>query len=344
MLSNPEQRHNTDSREREEHSILKHFPTEEEVLRLLAAQGVAPLPSLDEIEFRLGRQLARILAAGPGGNGVRDLFAESFTIASALAPWLQGLMTAQLRPRFDHRWLDAAARNKFNEALQEAYGDGGYQKLAADHNMNGMMLHRMHGVDTEGNFDPVGQQRFLPWHRIYVLEMENLLRSKRPSVTIPYWNYAEDRARPDWVWQPPGVVRNVPGENPDAPGSLPSKATVDNLINNASTYTTFTSGIENNAHNDVHQWCNGTITHRPTAAEDPIFWLLHANVDRMWDAWQLRHSGTPALSGKNATMDPWVYTATDANSVIELGYVYVGAIAIGAGSFRSELELDRPAI
>jgi len=65
-------------------------------------------------------------------------------------------------------------------------------------------------------------------------------------------------------------------------GSLPSQSTVNNLINNVVGYTQFTRGIEFDAHNQVHNWCNGTITRPATAPRDPIFWLLHANVDRMW--------------------------------------------------------------
>jgi len=64
------------------------------------------------------------------------------------------------------------------------------------------------------------------------------------------------------------------------------------------------------------------------ASRDPIFWLLHANVDRIWDLWQFNHFSqashfrAPNLSGIDATMDPWPHTATDANNISNLGYVY----------------------
>ncbi len=144
----------------------------------------------------------------------------------------------------------------------------------------------------------IGGQRFLPWHRIYLVKMENLLRSKRWNVTIPYWNYSDDGARPDWVWKPDNVTRNTPGNR----ATLPSQATVDNLIYDVGrftvgrTYDDFTNGVEFDAHNDVHNWCNGTITDPMTASRDPIFWLLHANVDRIWDLWQASHfRGTQPL-------------------------------------------------
>ncbi|MGW5425177.1 tyrosinase family protein [Streptomyces sp. NPDC003943] len=68
---------------------------------------------------------------------------------------------------------------------------------------------------------PVAIQRFLPWHRAYGLEFENLLRTVKPNVTIPYWDYANDHARPDGVWQPSGVNRPTPGVKPDGQPTAP---------------------------------------------------------------------------------------------------------------------------
>lgn len=231
-------------------------------------------------------------------------------IRITISPWIFRLLRALARPRVDHRALGTEARNKLNQALQASHADGSYQAMAAIHAQN----HRMHSM-----MGPIGKQRFLPWHRIYLFELENLLRLKVPGVTVPYWNYSNDSSRPDWVWKPAGVTRNTPGT---AGGGLPTQQVVDNLINNVSAYTAFTEGVEFDAHNQVHNWCNGTISSPSTASEDPIFWLLHANVDRIWDAWQQHHNGTPSLSGSDATMDPWPRTATEADDVIQLGYIY----------------------
>jgi hypothetical protein len=166
---------------------------------------------------------------------------------------------------------------------------------------------------------PVGTQRFLPWHREYLLKAEDLLRQKQPGLTIPYWDYENDHARPDWVWQPPGVVRNTPGST----SILPTPATISAISANTS-YTAFTSALESQAHNQVHNWCNGTVSSPPTASQDPIFWLLHANVDRIWDTWQLTHTGGPTLSITDSELDPWwpPVTAQSVNDTVELGYSY----------------------
>jgi tyrosinase len=56
-------------------------------------------------------------------------------------------------------------------------------------------------------------------------------------------------------------------------------------------------------HNMVHTWVGGIIfqgdprTARrgtmilPTSPNDPVFFLVHANVDRLWSVWQARHPG-----------------------------------------------------
>src|SRR5262245_27296193 len=223
-------------------------------------------------------------------------------------------------PRVNHGTLKPTERDRFNRALQQAHQAGTYQQRAAIHSQ--MALHRMHSMTS-----PVGTQRFLPWHRLYLLKCEELLKTYEPLVRIPYWDYANDPERPDWAWRPPNVNRGTP----PGIGSLPTQQTVDAIIQNNLSYTGFTSALEANAHDNVHNWCNGTITSPPTAAQDPIFWLLHANVDRIWNLWQAMHDGVPSLSGTNAVLDPWgPTTATDVDSIINLGYWYSGvAFSLG---------------
>lgn len=293
---------------------MDRFPTEEELFAIRERSGLPQRPEFDpeEIGLRFDRHVAALtfgqVATVVGSKSwLRDANARVFTFK----PWLIKLILAMANRRVDHRTLTDEQRKRFNDALKAAHADGSYQAIAAVHTQN----HMMHST-----MGAAGTQRFLPWHRIYLLQMAKLLNQKVPGVTIPYWDYANDHSRPDWVWQPPGVSRNTPG----VIGSLPSQTTIDGLVNTpaGASYTTFTSGLESNAHNGVHNWCNGTITNPSTAAQDPIFWLLHAGADRIWDTWQVNHSGTPSLAGSDATMDPWSQTAADADDIIDLGYTY----------------------
>jgi tyrosinase len=64
----------------------------------------------------------------------------------------------------------------------------------------------------------------------------------------------------------------------------------------------------------------------PTAPADPIFWMHHANIDRLWAVWQKSAQGAgknPPLAGAAAVMDPYPNTEADTRDTIGLGYTYV---------------------
>ncbi|MFL6139405.1 MAG: tyrosinase family protein [Frankiaceae bacterium] len=288
------------------HMEMQRFPTVDDLREMDERWGIERGLDPTAMAARLDRHVTQVTTDVLRG---RDLLFPASEIKLLLEPWIWKLLRALLRTRVNHRALDGAARERFNLALEAAHADGSYQALSVVHSQNHMM-HSMMG--------PLGTQRFLPWHRLYLFRLENVLRQKQPSVLVPYWDYANDHERPDWVWQPQAVVRNAPG--PD--GLLPTQATIDSMLTSAF-YTELTSNLESRAHNQVHNWCNGTITSPATAAQDPIFWLLHANVDRIWDKWQLNHTGVPALSGMDAVLEPWEpSTAADVNDVLNVGYSY----------------------
>src|SRR5712691_4377972 len=66
-----------------------------------------------------------------------------------------------------------------------------YARLVADHRD---MSHRMHG-----NMGPVGRQRFLSWHRDYLLKLEQQMQALNPAAFIPYWRWSVNRALPPWL-------------------------------------------------------------------------------------------------------------------------------------------------
>jgi hypothetical protein len=92
-------------------------------------------------------------------------------------------------------------------------------------------------------------------------------------------------------------------------------------------------------HNRVHVWVDGNMLPM-TSPNDPIFWLNHCNIDRLWAVWQAMHpaappyapvSGAPTGHNLNDTMiffgggpAPWPDTATPASVVDNhlLGYWY----------------------
>ena len=110
--------------------------------------------------------------------------------------------------------------------------------------------------------------RFLPWHRIYLLRMEELLMSVDPTVCIPYWKSSEEQAFPSWLLGftptvtlmggPHTVTRNI-----GAFAILPNAAAVAAAMANG-TFNTFAPAVEG-VHNSGHVWVGGSMGSITTA-------------------------------------------------------------------------------
>lgn len=90
-------------------------------------------------------------------------------------------------------------------------------------------------------------------------------------------------------------------------------------------------------HNPGHMWVGGSMM-AMSSPNDPVFWLHHCNIDRLWAEWQrenpganyLPPSGTPnvvAGHGRDDPMPPWDNEASPPTprSVLDhhaLGYTY----------------------
>jgi tyrosinase len=69
------------------------------------------------------------------------------------------------------------------------------------------------------------------------------------------------------------------------------------------TYGPFRSAMEIAPHGSAHSSFDGPINSVPTAAKDPLFFLLHANVDRLWAMWQWRKGRTDPSSSDTYTVE-----------------------------------------
>src|SRR5262249_11460120 len=59
--------------------------------------------------------------------------------------------------------------------------------------------------------------------------------------------------------------------------------------------------LETRPHDGVHGFVGGLMNSAETAAQDPIFWLHHANVDRLWTVWLSMGGGR-----KNPSKRDWL--------------------------------------
>lgn len=84
-------------------------------------------------------------------------------------------------------------------------------------------------------------------------------------------------------------------------------------------------------HNRVHVWVGGTML--PLASpEDPVFFLHHCFVDKLWADWQTLHaaedylpaSGAPAGHNRNDPMEPWATKGETVTPASVLDYRAMG--------------------
>ena len=166
---------------------------------------------------------------------------------------------------------------------------------------------------------------FLPWHRGYLGYFEQIIADAvvkaggPPDWALPYWNYSasdpRSRLMPDAFVDPtlsdgsPNPLF-VDGRNSTTNDFQLSEQMVSlNCLTHSpfqgvssggdpgfggpeTTFSHFggTSGrLENVPHNVLHDAIGGLMGDPETAALDPIFWLHHANVDRLWEVWTHRN-------------------------------------------------------
>ncbi|MFN0091510.1 MAG: tyrosinase family protein [Acidimicrobiales bacterium] len=152
----------------------------------------------------------------------------------------------------------------------------------------------------------IGATKVLPW-----------INASNPPPSLPV---VFDGANPlsQWVTDgTPGVLRTAifDTQSSQAPGppSRPPLLTQAQTMAIGSTYPLFgrvrneggvSKGIEANPHGWAHMSFSGYISSIPTAPKDPLFFLLHSNVDRLWALWQF-------LYRRIDPSDPDVYESQD---------------------------------
>jgi hypothetical protein len=113
----------------------------------------------------------------------------------------------------------------------------------------------------------------------------------------------------------------------DPVGQLPGTASIRNTLDKG-TYHDFQRAIEGGGgvvpfhqmHNALHGWVGGQMATLSTSPFDPLFYLHHCNIDRLWAMWQM--DGHATDYGPNATADP-------GHTLADLMFPWVG----GAGGY-----------
>lgn len=231
---------------------------------------------------------------------------------------------------------------------------------------------------------------FLPWHRGYLAAFEAIVRAAVVELggpadwTLPYWNYNEtapaasntlpapfrEAKMPDGSTNPLFVALRVndvaivrgdidltqaltdPEFTGPGGGGSPGFGGAETVFaHNGSRKSE--GWLEQSPHDIVHGDVGGNdglMADPDTAALDPIFWLHHANIDRLWEVWLRRdaqHANPTDPAWLNGPLvgrkfyapgpngAPHVYTAKDMldTTAPQLGYIYEDVSdPLGAGS------------
>ncbi len=194
-----------------------------------------------------------------------------------------------------------------------------------------------------------GAPAFFTWHRAYLMAFEHALRAARCDVALPYWDWSsgpstgvpEACRHAAYVNRSGATVPNPLYSGPSlATGGPTARRTdidttaYDDLATSAqsamaaTTFTSFQNQIDG-IHGGVHVRTGGDMGSVPTAAYDPIFYLHHANVDRLWADWQAAHPGALPATEASFELQPFNRPFTtqwqqgsDVESIEALGYRY----------------------
>lgn len=163
---------------------------------------------------------------------------------------------------------------------------------------------------------PNSNIHFLPWHRLYVLYLEKIIRetSGDPDFALPYWNYGAVFTMPKPFQAADGgslyeQSRRI-SLNKGMPIEISAQAVIAKDLKQLSQvhdYQTFNNQLNSGLHGFMHDYIGGTdglfnpiynavidksidpgcvgcgmMGEVPSAGFDPIFWMHHSNVDRLY--------------------------------------------------------------
>lgn len=174
-----------------------------------------------------------------------------------------------------------------------------------------------HGIDQFTQWRPAWAQCahqslfFLPWHRAYLAWFERTIQELTGDAgwALPYWDYSDPESDrmipPEFTVETrtvDGTVRPNPLFSPDrSPDPLPEQDVDIVFALGQPRYVVemergfggvlpdqYDGAVELLPHNFLHGDIGGAfgdMRSPATAGRDPIFWLHHANIDRLWEVW-----------------------------------------------------------
>jgi tyrosinase len=232
-----------------------------------------------------------------------------------------GSKKLMVRVRKDADKLTTGERDRFLNAFGILNSSGKFQTFRDMHVSASLQ-------ESHGNLG------FLPWHRAYLLDLERELQLIDPSVSLPYWrfnfkapnvfstsfmgtsdingNVQFTASNPFKTWKVDsvaGITRRPRFDTTNAPANRILNDEVETLVPDP--FLKF-SGMESDPHGTAHTSFRGFLGDPATAPKDPLFFLLHTNVDRLWAKWQWANQRIDITSTNTYT---YLGSSTDPNAI-----------------------------
>lgn len=307
------------------------------ITRRRFVQGVAALPLIAGAPWSAmaGDPMIRYDIASEQGQQMLALYADAVARMKTLGPDDPMSWTWQWYTHFV-----SGATTKANE-IARIFGSAG--NTLASETWNTCQSHS-------------GQNKnyFLPWHRMFIYYFERIIRQVcgDTAFTLPYWDYtSSDPAKrgvlPAQFLMPSDPVFGSlyrPDRSTLANSGQPiqtyqvgdpmdiSAAMANPSYSTVGTVTGFCASIDNSIHGRIHV-LTGTSKDMgavPYAGQDPLFFVHHASIDRMWASWNRNGNTNP----NGATWANKKFVFADAGGVrasqalksvfneMDLGYTY----------------------
>jgi tyrosinase len=242
-------------------------------------------------------------------------------------------------------------------------------------------------ADIHKNFCPHRNWYFLPWHRAYLVAFERICRqlSGNASFALPYWDWTANGqlpaafATPNYNGQPnPLYDATRTSQTVTVPATYVGASRMSTIYAETS-FEVFGSSrpngqnstapswlrvgglegpLEGYPHDYTHGYVGGDMGQVSLSPRDPILWLHHCNIDRVWDHWNNmgRANTGDSLwrtfafngqfvnpSGASGTT-PYNTTVTGVLDILSLRYRYTLPLFnfVNAAILAKEINLARP--
>lgn len=240
-------------------------------------------------------------------------------LGSVAMPWLSIPAFAQSAPRLRVEWQQFRSGPQYNSFLNAIAALRKNTKPSSPGSLR-------YWANVHINYCPHGTPYFLSWHRGYLYHFERQLRtlSGDPTLNLPYWDYYSHPSIPVEFTDPsPSNPLYLARTGIDVYNALSLWPFAPEVYHfERGTTDAFEERIEALPHNPVHDLIGGIMSTMQSPL-DPIFFLHHANIDRLTHAWALP-------DGKGIPYSANPYSSTNSS-----------AYWAGENTYASKLKLAR---